>query len=93
MPNFVPTPAATTVETNEVGTFIEIDVTDLVNDWLAGIFVNYGIALTNPDGTTVVQFGGKPIGASFEPQLVLEDSGPIGPTGPTVSSFNAQQRG
>ena len=35
---------------------VEIDITELVNQWLNGTYPNYGIALTNPDGMTLVQF-------------------------------------
>lgn len=71
IPPFVATPSTIDVSSNDVLQFIEIDVTSLINQWLNGTFVNNGIALTNPDGTTEVQFGAKPIGASFEPQLVI----------------------
>lgn len=71
MPTFVPTAATTDISLDEVLQYIEIDVTTLVNQWLNGTFPNFGIALTNPDGTTSVQFGGKSIGAAFEPQLVV----------------------
>lgn len=71
MPTFVPTGFTTEVSNDELLQFIEIDITGLVNQWLNGTFPNFGLALTNPDGTTSVQFGGKPIGAAFEPQLVV----------------------
>lgn len=71
MPAFVPTGITTEISSDEVLTYIEIDITTLVNQWLNGTFPNFGIALTNPDGTTNVLFGGKPVGASFEPQLVV----------------------
>lgn len=71
MPPFVPTGLSTDVTTNEVLQYVDIDITDLVNQWLAGTFPNYGIALTNPDGTTSVHFGGKPIGPEWEPLLVV----------------------
>ena len=71
MPTYVPTASTTVISTEEVLQYIEIDITVLVNQWLNGIAPNYGIALTNSDGTTSVQFGGKPVGAAFEPQLVV----------------------
>ncbi len=90
MPAYVPTASTTDVSTNEVIQYISIDITDLVNQWLNGTFPNYGIALTNPDGTTSVQFGGKPIGAAYEPQLVLTYSS--GATG-ALEGFQAQLQG
>ncbi len=71
IPPFVATGSTTEVSEDEVLQFVEIDVTDLVNQWLNGTFPNFGIALTIPGGTSV-QFGGKPVGADFEPQLVVE---------------------
>lgn len=73
-PAYVSTGITTEVSVDEVLTYIEIDITSLVNQWLNGDFPNYGIALTNPDGSTSIQFGGKPVGASFEPQLVVNYS-------------------
>lgn len=70
-PTYVPTASTTNISTDEVLQYIEIDVTDLVNQWLDETFQNYGIALTNSDETTSVEFGGKPIGDSYEPQLVI----------------------
>lgn len=74
MPGYVATPSMTDISTDEVLTYVEIDVTDLVNQWLNGTYTNYGIALTNSDGTTAVQFGGQTIGEAYEPQLVLSYS-------------------
>ncbi len=90
MPTYVLTASTTDVSTEEVLTYIEIDITNLVNQWLNGTFPNYGIALTNPDGTTSVQFGGKPIGATFEPQLVINYSS--GTTG-NLTGIQAQLQG
>ena len=71
MPPFVATGSMINVATSNVGQYVEIDVTDLVNQWLAVPGSDHGIALTNPDGTTEVQFGDKEIGSAFEPQLVI----------------------
>ncbi len=70
-PPYVPTASTADISADEVLQYIEIDVTAPINQWLNGTFPNYGIALTNPDGTTSIQFGGKPIGDAYEPQLVL----------------------
>ncbi|QHQ63195.1 DNRLRE domain-containing protein [Anaerocolumna sedimenticola] len=70
-PAYVNTEITSEVSSDEVIKYIEIPVTTLVNQWLNGDFPNYGFALTNPDGTTSVLFGGKPVGASYEPQLVI----------------------
>lgn len=74
MPGCVATDSMTDVITDEVLNFVEIDVTDLVNQCLDGTCANYGIALINSHETTSVQFGGKTIGATAEPQLVLSYS-------------------
>lgn len=51
---------------------IQIDVTQLVNDWLGGIYVNNGLALTNSDGNTLIQFGSdKIIWEPYFPKLIL----------------------
>ncbi|MGB8451408.1 MAG: DNRLRE domain-containing protein [Anaerocolumna sp.] len=71
MPTYVPTGITTNITTGDVLTYVEIDVTTLINQWLNGTFPNNGIALTNSDGITDVLFGGKPVGAAFEPQLVV----------------------
>jgi len=70
IPPYVPTVSATDVSVEETLQYIDIDITNLINKWLNGTYPNYGIALTTADGTTSVQFGGKPVGTSFEPQLV-----------------------
>lgn len=44
---------------------VQIDITKLVNEWLSGSSQNNGIALTNSDSTTLVEFATKAI--SYEP--------------------------
>lgn len=44
------------VTTSDLYTKVQIDITSIVNDWLNGTYPNYGLALTNSDGTTAVQF-------------------------------------
>lgn len=70
-PTYVPTTSSINITAANVIQYVEIDVTALVNQWLDGTYQNYGIALTDSDGITSVEFGGKPIGASSEPQLVV----------------------
>lgn len=90
MPTYIPTSSTTDVSLDEVIQYIEIDVTTLVNEWLNGTYPNFGIALTNPDGITSVQFGGRLIGAAFEPQLVVTYSS--GTTG-DLEGIQAQLQG
>lgn len=56
LPQFTATTSQINVATSDLYTTIQIDVTSLVNEWLAGTFTNEGIALTNSDGTSAVQF-------------------------------------
>ncbi|HHV64072.1 MAG TPA: DNRLRE domain-containing protein, partial [Peptococcaceae bacterium] len=72
MPAFVDTGSMAEIASSDVAKYIEIDVTSLVNQWLSDPQSNHGIALTNSDGTTEIQFGGNGIGEAFEPQLVIE---------------------
>src|SRR5437763_8366226 len=75
--------------------FINIDITNLVKDWLNGIIPHNGIALI-PDGSRInAQFDSKEGGStSHEPLLEIDlvgsgggggggSAGPTGPTGPT----------
>jgi hypothetical protein len=90
MPPFVPTGLSSDVTTDDVLQYVDIDITTLVNQWLAGTFPNYGIALTNPDGTTSVQFGGKSIGPEWEPLLVVTYTNG---GGGVLQGFQAQLQG
>lgn len=91
MPTFVPTGLYSDVTNDDVLQYVDIDITTLVNQWLAGTFPNYGIALTNPDGTTSVHFGGKPIGPEWEPLLVVTYSN--GGGGGVLHGYQAQLQG
>lgn len=84
-PTFVATSSIVNVVQCDIQDFIAFDVTELVNQWISGVFPNFGIALQNPDGTTVVRFGSDDITSPFAPLLILYYSGggEIGPTGPT----------
>ena len=57
VPDFAATSSQIDVNTSDLYSSVEIDITELVNQWLSGTYANYGIALTNPDGVTLVQFG------------------------------------
>ncbi len=56
-PSFTATPSQINIETSDLYSIVQIDVTSLVNEWLDGTYANNGIALTNSDGTTEVEFG------------------------------------
>ena len=71
-PSFAATPSQVNVAASDLYTTIQIDVTALVNEWLAGTSENNGIALTNSDGSTIVQFGTNNIVYEpYFPKLVL----------------------
>lgn len=71
-PTFTATPSQINVTTADLYNTVQLDVTALVNSWLDGTFINNGIALTNSDGTTVVQFATNNIGYQpYFPELVL----------------------
>ena len=71
-PPFTATPSQINVTTADLYTTVQLDVTALVNSWLDGTFTNDGIALTNSDGTTVVQFATNNIGYQpYFPELIL----------------------
>jgi hypothetical protein len=66
-PDFTTTASQIDVTASNLYTFIQIDVTCLVNSWLDGTTDNDGIALTNSDRVSVVQFGTNNI--VYEPYL------------------------
>lgn len=71
-PAFTPTPSQIDITQADVLATVQIDVTDLVNSWLSGTYANYGIALANPDGTSVVEFATNGIMYEpFFPKLIL----------------------
>lgn len=75
-PAFTATAIQYNVTTSDINSTIQIDVTTLVNDWLSGTFPNYGIALTNSDGTSVVEFATDGIQYEpFYPRLVITYTG------------------
>lgn len=74
-PTFVVTQTQVDVTAADLYTAVQFDVTELVNEWLNGIYENNGIALTNSDGATVVQFAtNNIIYEPYFPRLVLHYS-------------------
>ena len=72
LPSFTATSSQTTITTADMYKAVEIDVTSLVNEWLSGTSQNYGIALTNDDGATIVQFATNNIVYEpYFPKLIL----------------------
>lgn len=71
-PAFIPTASQIDINTGDLYTTIQIDITELVNQWINGTSPNYGLALTNSDGTTVVGFATNEIlHEPFYPVLIL----------------------
>lgn len=65
-------PSEVRVTAEDLYTTLHIDVTQLVNDWLSRKYKNRGIALTNTDRITVVQFGSdRIVWEPYFPKLVL----------------------
>ena len=88
-PTMASTPFATGIPVGQANSFLVIDLTQLVQQWLQGSanggLNNNGIALVADTSTTYVVFDSrKNIVTSHEPRLeiVLVNSGPPGPAGP-----------
>lgn len=76
-PGMVETPSEFKVTSEDLNKTVQVDVTQLVNDWLGGVYENHGIALTNPDGVSLVEFGSGRIGwEPYFPKLFLNYDGP-----------------
>jgi len=72
IPAFTATTSQIDINTSDLYTIVSIDITTLVNEWLGGTYENYGIALTNTDGETLVQFGtNNIIYEPYFPKLVV----------------------
>jgi N-acetylneuraminic acid mutarotase len=89
-PTLAATAFATGITFGSADSFLAIDVTQLVQDWLKGPsnggFANDGIAIEAASNSTFAVFDSKEnIVTSHEPRLeiVLTDAGPQGPQGPT----------
>jgi hypothetical protein len=88
-PTISPTPFASGIAVGNSDSYLVVDVTQLVQDWLNGSanggFANDGIALVAATSSSYVVFDSKEsIITSHEPRLeiVLVDSGPAGAVGP-----------
>jgi hypothetical protein len=90
LPSFTPTSSQILITTEDLYKAVEIDVTSLVNEWLSGMSPNHGIALTNNDGTTIVQFASnKIVYEPYFPKLTLTYS--EAPADTTGSNFSYAQ--
>jgi len=90
MPTFTPASSQILVTTDDLYKTVEIDITSLVNEWLSGTSPNYGIALTNNDDTTIVQFASNNIVYEpYFPRLILTYSET--PEGTTGTDFAYEQ--
>ena len=50
IPGYETTASQIDINISDLYATVEIDITELVNQWLNETYPNYGIALTNPDG-------------------------------------------
>ncbi len=88
-PSFAATPSQLNITASDLYTNIQINITSLVNSWLDGSLTNNGIALTNSDGTTVVEFAANDIAYEpYFPQLILTySSTPVEPDSAIYFSY------
>ncbi len=71
-PSYTATFSQYDVSSSDLYTSIQIDVTDIINDWLNGTYSNNGFVLTVPDSFSVIQFATDKIGyAPYFPKLIL----------------------
>ena len=74
---------ATGVPVTDANSFVTVDVTALVKDWLNGVLANNGIALVGNAAGTSVRFDSKENTlTSHEAELEITLTGPPGPQGP-----------
>ena len=71
------------VASNALNTFIEVDVTSILQAWMEGSQPNYGLALVPSAGSSIaVSFDSKEaVNTSHEPELLYWFNGPTGATG------------
>ena len=88
-PNTTPTSCTFDVHPQNVGGFIEVDISDLVYGWIRGKIPNHGLALVGGscNRDSAVAFASSNYNADFAPRLIIEykthKCGPCGATGPT----------
>lgn len=88
IPGYETTASQIDINISDLYATVEIDITELVNQWLNETYPNYGIALTNPDGVTMVQFGTNNIVYEpYFPKLVITYSDTPVPPPPTDYSY------
>ena len=74
---------ATAVPVTDANSFVTVDVTALVKDWLNGVLANNGIAMVGNAAGTSVRFDSKENTlTSHEAELEITLTGPPGPQGP-----------
>ena len=70
-PSFTATTSAVNISTTDINVAVNIDVTDLINNWLSGA-PNNGIVLTNSNDKTLVEFAKNAVLYElYFPKLVL----------------------
>jgi hypothetical protein len=72
-----------TVPVTAANSFVLVDVTALVNGWLANPATNFGISIAGTDGTTAFLDTKEATATSHPAALELTVTGPAGPTGAT----------
>ena len=88
--NNAPTRAATAdvtgISVNIVNSFLSVDITTLVRNWMDGVLPNNGLVLVPSPGSMINVFFDSKEGTatSHAPQLLvfLQNQGPMGPPGP-----------
>jgi hypothetical protein len=95
-PSLASSAFVTAVAVSKANSFVVVDITQLVQDWLKGSanggLDNDGIAVVADTGNSLAMFDGRRNTAtSHEPRLeiVLVDSGPQGPQGPAGAAGTA----
>jgi DNA-binding beta-propeller fold protein YncE len=82
-----PAIATFSLQPSNLKTYVSVDVTSLVRDWVGGTLDNYGLALrATPAGRVWVQFDSKESVTSSHPaeiEVALTSAGPKGDTGDT----------
>jgi hypothetical protein len=89
-PAYTATASSLNITTADLYQTVEIDITALVNQWLSGTVTNNGLALTNSDGVTLVEFATNNI--VYEPYFpTLELTYSASPSESTAICFSYAQ--